>query len=708
MKNIWLGLGMLWSLSSLAQERTSPIYAGCEAASDVAICLQDQLETDFKSALRSGFSASDIDFQGELFALVEVTPEGEWALLYSPISDSLIHLELKKAVASLPVAQPAMYNNQPTYAKYTIQLAWPSGERVANLRGSEIQASSDKIRVNRYRSPKLTDMQYRPKDTLLVWDDFYRIIEEPFANKRYASNMPVAFSHQHYALFAAQLQGIGANNHTASKPYVFSELQPYFDYNAYHQSLLKNKSSWFGRKLWNEHLVQFQGEDYWFSLDFVPDFRMGKETDKSSDYTYVNTRAVRFDGGLGKQITFSTTVYESQGRFAGYYNRLAESMKPSGGNPGIVPGIGIAKRFKDDAFDFPLAEANISFTPSKFFNAQLGYGRNFLGDGYRSLFLSDGASPYPYIKLNTTFWRLKYTNLYAWHKDVRPEATLDGTYSTKYTASHYLSLNLTKRWNIGLFESVVWSNQNNRGFDFNFVNPIIFYRSVEFGSSSRSGNALMGLSSKYKVNNSVNLYGQFLLDEFSINDVRDGNQSWKNKFGYQIGMNYYQAFGLEGLNLQLEYNRVRPYVYSHSNPLTNFGHNNHSLGHQWGANFSELVAIGRYIDGRWQADAKVTYGVRGLDFDADLNYGSNIYLSYNEARPFDSGVEIGQGNEATVVIGDLQLSYLLNPSNRLQLFGGMIYRNFDPTANTLTAFKEDTVWFQLGIRADLFNWYFDY
>ena len=100
----------------------------------------------------------------------------------------------------------------------------------------------------------------------------------------------------------------------------------------------------------------------------------------------------------------------------------------------------------------------------------LGYGRNFIGDGYRSLLAGDGASPYPFVKINTTFWKIKYTNTYMWLKDVRADATVDRTYATKYMANHYLSWNVSKRLNIGFFESVVWSNQNNRGFDINFVN----------------------------------------------------------------------------------------------------------------------------------------------------------------------------------------------------------------------------------------------
>jgi len=62
---------------------------------------------------------------------------------------------------------------------------------------------------------------------------------------------------------------------------------------------------------------------------------------------------------------------------ADYYNNYAESIKPSGGDPAIIPGIGIAKRFKTDAYDIPSAEANLTYTPSKFINMQLGYARNF-------------------------------------------------------------------------------------------------------------------------------------------------------------------------------------------------------------------------------------------------------------------------------------------------------------------------------------------
>jgi len=221
----------------------------------------------------------------------------------------------------------------------------------------------------------------------------------------------------------------------------------------------------------------------------------------------------------------------------------------------------------------------------------------------------------------------------------------------------------------------------------------------------------LGATAKYKWNNQINFYSQFLLDEFAIGDVREQNQSWRNKFGYQIGAKYYDAFQIKNLTLQVEYNQVRPYVYSHSNPLTNYAHNNISMGHQWGANFRELVGIARYQKGRYYGEARLIYGQRGFDFNDgtdNFNYGGNIYLDYDENRPFDTGVGIAQGNKTNVMIADLQLGYLVNPVTNMRLFGNFMYRNFDPTAQTASTVQSTTTWISIGLRSDLFNWYFDY
>jgi hypothetical protein len=490
---------------------------------------------------------------------------------------------------------------------------------------------------------------------------------------------------------------------------VYSEVNRYYDFTAETQKILKNKKSWFGRKWWNEHMVTIKGDNYWITLDPGVDLQAGRDLDNDID-TYNNTRLVYTQGGIGKNFNFFAVIYESQGRFADYFNRFAEARAPDGGNPAIIPGRGIAKRFRSDSYDYPLATGHISWSPASWVNIQLGHGKNFIGDGYRSLFLSDNASPYPFVRINTSFWKIKYTNTWMSLRDVRLDVTLDGSFRTKYMANHYLSYNITKRLNIGLFESVIWENDNDRGFDFNYINPIIFYRAIEFSTGSRGGNALIGISSKYKFSDRINAYGQLIIDEFSSSDIFGGEGSYKNKVGYQIGAKYYDAFGLENLYLQAEYNRIRPYTYSHNTIVLNYGHNNQSMAHTLGANFWEFIGIARYQRGRFFGSAKAIVAKRGFEFNTPEDsffYGGNIYGTEDD-RVSDLGNELAQGNTTDFFHFELQAGYLINPATNLKVYASAIFRDFKPELDTVSVFDNQTTWLNFGVRTDLFNWYNDF
>lgn len=683
-----------FSFSQINNDEEFPVFKACEQEliSNKKECFYESLQKHI--ILNFNVPNTANSYNGKIYALFEVDTTGHFKVLYTEAFSEDLKKETQRVFDLLENVKPATYQGRNIFAKYTITIPIPLDSTFVN------KESKNKGPKTKKSNGNFNDL--KEYEELKILD---------YKNAIYYGNNNLPFTHAYYSYFDQNLNLVGSNNHTASKPYSYKEVARYYNFEDENNKLLKNKKSWWGRKFWNENLVAIQGEGYWFIINPLLNLNVGKDFGSNNNYTYVNTRGISVSGQLGEQLTFSTQIYESQGLFADYYNNYANSLKPSGGNPAIIPGIGIAKTFKKNAYDFPLAEAYVKYTPSNFIDLQLGHGRNFIGDGYRSLLQGDGTSPYPFFKINTTFWKIKYTNTYMWLKDVRPEATIDKTYTTKFMANHYLSWNVSKRINIGFFESVVWGNDNNRGFDFNFVNPIIFYRAVEFSSSSRSGNALLGLTAKYKLYNNFNFYAQFLLDEFSIGDVKAGDKSWRNKFAYQIGAKYYNAFGLENLTLQLEYNRIRPYVYAHSDVVTNYGHNNQSMGHNWGANASELVAIARYNKGRFFAQAKVNYGFQGLDYNDGIdtnNYGSNIYLNYEDNRPYDKGVVVGQGNKTTILLADFQAGYVINPSSNMKVYANLMVRDYNPTTEDLVSKINTTTWFSAGIKTDLFNWYFDY
>ena len=691
-----------YSQSYVGNQERFPIFPECENVlfEEEETCFNQTLKSKIKENFKLPEVVAEAEYKGEVIVLFQVTQEGMFETIYVDAMYKELEEEMQRVFDSLPQVKPATYDNRPIEMQFRMPVRIPLEDLSAGTSSSDAELSDPKPLIVKKQNPE----PLRPKD------EYDAIVSEEFEYPRAASRINIPFSHEMYSRFDDELNAVGTNFHSASKPFLYHEIQPYYDLAAETELLKKDKSSWWGRKLWNDHLFSFQGKDYWFTADVAFDLQVGKDFGSEFDVTYNNTRAAIFQGGLGKNFNFYTVLYESQGRFADYYNHYAESIRPDGGDPAIIPGRGIAKPFMGQGYDYPSAEGYLSYSPSRFFNLQFGHGKQFIGDGYRSLLVSDNATPYPYFKLSTTFWKIKYTNTWMSLRDVRSAVTGDGSFRTKYMANHYLSYNVSKRLNLGFFESVMWENDNNRGFDLNYLNPVIFYRAIEFSTGARAGNAIIGLTAKYKWSDRFNLYGQWLIDEFSSSDIFGGEGSWKNKLGFQLGAKYFDAFGVENLHLQLEYNQVRPYAYSHNTITLNYGHNNQSMAHQWGANFREVIGIARYKKDRYYGHLKMIYGYRGLDYNAfgdDFAYGGDIYTS-EENRPYETGVRIGQGNTSNSFYAETEAGYIVNPSTNLKIFGSFIFRSFDVLADTPSHFDSNTIWLNIGLRTDIFNWYYDY
>lgn len=698
MKQFIVLLLLLVQYNSYAQDTSlsekPPVFSNCEsvAVDSLQACFDKQVFKNIFNNFKVPESVSKESYKGEVIVLFEVDTTGQFRVIYTDALFNELKVEAKRVFSEFPKIKPATYNGRKTVKQYSIPIKIPLVDQSVVTQDLAEEKEVSKLEIAAKKEFENVD----------------RALKE-FENQAFKSQLNIQFTHSDYARFDRQMNLIGTNSHTASKPFVYEEVSKYFDFEAEQERLKKDADSWGEKKLWNEHMVQLKGEDYWFTVDPILDLQFGIESNLENNKTYNNTRGVLIQGGLGSKLNFYSSIFESQGRFADYVNRYAESLKAFGPDPAIIPGRGIAKRFKTDSYDYPVAEAYLSYKPADFINVQFGHGKNFIGDGYRSLLLGDAASPHPFLKINTKFWKIKYTNTWMWLKDVRPEVVNDKAFLTKYIANHYLSWNVSRKLNIGLFESVLWTNSNDRGFDVNYLNPIIFYRAIEFETGQGAGNALLGASAKYKWNDNVNLYSQFILDEFSLGDVKAGEKSWKNKFGYQLGVKYFNAFKVENLLLQFEYNRVRPYTYSHNTIVLNYAHNNQSMAHLWGANFSEAIIIGRYRYKRWFGDAKLIFGTRGFDFNNgtdDFNYGGDFFRSEND-RPFNTGVEVGQGIKTKTFNGNLQAGYLINSATNLKVFTDITVRSFNPDATTATTFKSNTLWINFGLRTDLFNWYFD-
>jgi hypothetical protein len=277
-------------------------------------------------------------------------------------------------------------------------------------------------------------------------------------------------------------------------------------------------------------------------------------------------------------------------------------------------------------------------------------------------------------------------------------------YAKKYMSSHYLSYKLNKKFNIGIYESIIWKSNHSlgaNGFDVNYLNPIIFFRPVEYSINSPD-NAIIGLDLKYNLTLKSNIYAQLILDEFTLKEIKSNNGYWANKYGYQIGCKFYDLLSISNLTLQLERNHVRPYTYSHWNNA-NYGHYNEELAHPLGANFSENIFILHYRRGRFVVQFKFLDITYGADYIGDtISYGNNIYSDYNN-RSSNFGIDMFNGNKTNVDYAQLNCGYIVNPSTNLKIDFSLVSRNLSSEIHDY-----NTLFYSIALKSDLFNHYYDF
>ena len=386
-----------------------------------------------------------------------------------------------------------------------------------------------------------------------------------------------------------------------------------------------------------------------FDLHVNPVLYLGLGKDSREEETlFINTRGLEIRGMVDRKIGFYTYIGENQSILPSY---VQDGMSKYS----VIPHEGFWKPFKTSGVDYFQARAYIDFNISKHIYMQFGHDRMFLGNGYRSLIFSDYSPPGEYLKANVKVWKLNY--LFQLNRmTAENKSTNNAPYPIKYVAFHHLSFNVGKKLNIGLFESVVFGDSTG-GFELNYLNPVIFYRAIEHQNGS-ADNVIIGLDFKWNAIKYLSFYGQIVIDEFLLENVKAGTGWWANKFAFQAGLKYIDVAGINNLDLQVEGNVVRPYTYSHATKFTSYANYLQPLAHPIGANFYELATIIRYQPiPRLNIIVKTAVINAGRD-GANENWGGDVNKSYN-TRQQDYGNTIAQGVENKIMFIDFTTSYML-------------------------------------------------
>ncbi|HEY0652160.1 MAG TPA: hypothetical protein VGD65_03490 [Chryseosolibacter sp.] len=394
-----------------------------------------------------------------------------------------------------------------------------------------------------------------------------------------------------------------------------------------------------------------------FDLHVNPVIYFGAGNDsRVEDMLFTNTRGIEVRGMVDRKVGFYTYLTDNQAVLPAHVSDFRTRF-------GVLPHEGFTKVYKEGpGVDFLQARGYISFEATRHINMQFGHDRFFVGNGVRSLAYSDFAPPALFLKTNVKVWKVNY--MFLVNQMTANPVGADKGYPMKYTAMHHISMNIGKKFNLGIFESVVFNANDSakvNQFRIDYLNPIIFYRGIEQQNGS-TDNALLGLDFKLNLIKKLSFYGQFLLDEMVISHLRARDGWWANKYAIQVGGKYVDAFGLPNLDLQGEINVVRPFTYSHYTAYGSYSHYRQPIAHPLGANFTEMIGVLRYQPiPKLYLTAKLFLVEIGRDtVGAYTNYGSDITkLNSNRVPNKEIGNEQGQGFLNTIMYGNLTASYQL-------------------------------------------------
>lgn len=433
-------------------------------------------------------------------------------------------------------------------------------------------------------------------------------------------------------------------------------------------------------KVFFEDLIRIKSKDGKFDFKVNPllnieNGRAFVDTNSKQQRASTNTRGFIACGTIGKDFYFETMFSENQSFFPSYVSSYNNQTK-------IIPGQGRYKVFKTSGYDYAFSSGFFSYQPIKQVNIQLGHGKQKIGNGYRSILLSDNSFNYPYARITSEWFKgkLQYNNIYAVLMNLetggaRTPKNTERLFQKKAAAFQYLSYNINKRINIGLFQGMIWNaadSMNRQRLEWQYFNPVIFSNVGFYGLNNRN-NILLGATFNAKISSKFSIYGQYMADDLS------GMTTLGNGIGYQIGAKYFDA-GIKNLMLQVEYNSVTEGSYN--NPTTawsnqSYSHYNQTLAFTPGYG-KEFIAL---------ADYKFRRIFTNIKFNLQNITLNNYDLYKNSIYRIQAGYTINTAYNFNVSVAYLnrnQNFYAFNKSNNI------------------------TSVFSVSIKSNLYNTYYDF
>ncbi len=424
-------------------------------------------------------------------------------------------------------------------------------------------------------------------------------------------------------------------------------------------------ASWLNRKIFYEDFISLEKEGLQLTVNPLMNLAAGQSSLKDN-LIYRNTRGVGVEGKLGNSVLFNTSFYETQQNAPAWIDNYYRKF-------GVLPGETHAKSYGDDGYDNGSVYGSFGVNQhlGKWkMQFRLGYDNLFLGEGKRSLFLSDYSLPYYFGGLHIRKNRFDYLHLTASLQNPNLRNVLDletsqrpstAPYQKKSLSVHYLRYQLTDFIRMGLFEATVYqvADSSERKFSMQYVNPVIFSNVLAYGLDDNN-NVLLGLDFLMTFKRSFQAYFQIVADNTE-----------KGGLGFLSSLQYRTSrFKLTG-----EWSETGRAVMTHTDPRQSYSHYNQPLGHAAGAGTQELLLESGYRINRAEVEARYIHQKKDIGLEYRLLPASELT------------------QEITHEFYQFTARYIVNPATRLQFFGDVILHH--------SSGGESETYFRFGIKTQL-------
>ena len=317
-----------------------------------------------------------------------------------------------------------------------------------------------------------------------------------------------------------------------------------------------------------------------FGLFIDPVFRLKYSSQNGSKST-LWSNGLRMYGSIGEHVGFELMFYDNHAN-GNYFNRERKFSKLTG----YEFTVG-----KKGGLDFDRMNANFTYS-WQWGSLTLGKDFNYYGSGENGkLILSNKAPSFPFVKLeiNPVKW-FKFSYIHgSLNSQVIDSSGIRRGFSrdhfpkiSKYFVAHLFSFTPLKYFNISLGESVIYSDR----FEPIYLIPVAFFRLADHyltDPDESAGNAQLFGSfwlKSYKLK--TKFYGSIFIDELSL-----GTSKNPQAIGYNVGVKTIDPIVPES-EFIIEYTKILPFVYFHSDKAQTFQNYGYDLGHWIGSNADQI------------------------------------------------------------------------------------------------------------------------